>query len=136
VNHARSSSEEKCPALAAPPTRHARRDRHTRRRSAAAARRRTHRRATAPASKIILLGVLRRHVLGPAGSPRRDRPLGRPGGCIDGTPRSGPRRPYGRSPGRRRRRQSGTTFPGVVQHPSGCARSHETTTTGVTHEPL
>jgi len=43
---------------------HAHRDRHTRRRSAAAARRRTHRRATAPASKIILLGVLRRHVLG------------------------------------------------------------------------
>jgi len=29
--------------------------------SAAAARRRTHRRATAPASKIVLLGVLRRH---------------------------------------------------------------------------
>jgi len=43
---------------------HAQRDRHTRRRSAAAARRRTHRRAAAPASKIILLGVLRRHVLG------------------------------------------------------------------------
>ncbi len=32
--------------------------------SAAAARRRTHRRATAPASKIVLLGVLRRHALG------------------------------------------------------------------------
>ena len=29
--------------------------------SAAAARRRTHRRATAPASKIVLLGILRRH---------------------------------------------------------------------------
>jgi hypothetical protein len=64
--------------LGAPPTRHARRDRHTRRRSAAAARRRTHRRATAPASKIILLGVLRRHVpglgqcqVGVAGIPER-----------------------------------------------------------------
>src|SRR5438552_10279026 len=32
--------------------------------SAAAARRRTHRRATATASKIVLLGVLRRHALG------------------------------------------------------------------------
>ena len=41
-----------------PPTRHARTDRHARRRSATAARRRTHRRATTPASKIILFGVL------------------------------------------------------------------------------
>jgi hypothetical protein len=35
--------------------------RHTRRRSAAAVRRRTHLRATAPGSKIILLGVRKRH---------------------------------------------------------------------------
>jgi hypothetical protein len=49
--------------------------RNAARRSAAAARRRTHRRATVSASKIVLLGVLRRHVQLPRVGPASADPL-------------------------------------------------------------